>query len=411
MHNEDSIIKQFLKGLMKSDKRSIRWRWMILIILVLFLWILAVLFAEPNLFFKWYEANNTSQNTFDLLIHIIFWFFSPQVLLLVFSIFLGLFSAYEIASKYFAVIYGKINFIHSGISLWKRIFGVAKKESVKIDNLSINEKKSRYLAEAGGQARIVISAEYAAIFEKHDHSVQIVGPTMNLPDNQYLMENFEVLKDVVDLQNHSVICDAEICTKDGYPLVIRNLRAVFSVDRNSKTSTLTRPYPFNAQSVYSIFYQTPIGSLQEKFIEILKCELPFFARNYNFSDLIPNTTSEVSENNAEISESRPLEKFEKRKAYQFVSRKASNLFFRNHIHGNNKSARMNQKRVHFPFLYTFGYANKNYKKHIARNGNIMVDFFSDFQTYIKPKLIENGFQLVLLTRGTFEPRYNNFPKK
>lgn len=406
MQKVNSIIKQLITGTKKSDDRSIRRRRMISIVLFLSFWIMSVLTTDTNLFFNWYKAYNTSQNIIELFIHVISWFFTPQALFIIFSIVIGLLSAYKISSKYFAAILGQKNIIHSDITLWKRIFGVPKKTIFKIDAHSKSEKKYRYLSEIGGPARIVIPAEYAVIFEKYNHAVQIVGPTMNLPHNQYLMENFEVLKDVVDLQNNKVRLDVEICTKDGYPLVIRNLRAIFSVYRNSKTTTLTRPYPFNAHGIFSIYYQAPCGSMQDKFIEILKCEMTHFARNFVLSDLTPSVFQESTVKNdgiEEIIKPNSLKIFNKRKTYYSLIRKKPYSFFTNHVHVK-KRARMNQKRIHIPFLDITKYPDKVNEKHATHSNGSMVDFFSAFQTYIKPILIENGFQLVLMTRGIFEKK-------
>lgn len=402
-----SLLKRFYLNVKMSDEKSIRFRWGILFFFVIFIWTLTVVLVSPNLFIILSEPTGASMSGIQYLINITSLFFAPQALFVVFSAFFGLLFAYQFATKYFRALFGKSSFIHSGFSLGKRIFGISKNETLVINCGSLSEKKTLYLAGTGGMARIMIPAEFAAILEKSDHSIQIVGPTINFPGNHYTLGNFEELKHVVKLQNQSVKTDVEIFTKDGIPLMIRNLRAVFSVDRDSKTSTLTRPFPFSAQGIYSIYYLSPQASMTDKFIDILKCETVQFARNFNNSDLISGQQQEIYKNVEMESEIAPLDIFRKRKIFEYLKKDTNSSFFTSHIHFKNKKLRPFKNVPHSLYTDTVGNQKQIIGKADSFNGKNTIDFFSLLQSQLNSALIKNGFQLVLLTRGIIERKEKN----
>jgi len=404
--NNNSLMKKLICYSRKSDPKSTRVRSRGIILVLILTWSLFALVIIPNLFSLQSTVLSSPRGVGGIFIEILSWFFRPPTLFLVINVFLGAFVAYELASYYLNSIYGKSNLIHSGLSLWKKVFGVAKGELIKIEPGSEWEKKTVYLAEIGGPAKIIVSAENAVILEKDNHRVQIVGPTINLPQNFYYMENFEILKEVVNLQNQSIHLDVKIRTKDGYPLTIKNLHAIYSVSRNEKTSTLTRPFPFNAQGIFSLYYQTPPGSIQLKFTNILKRELIIFSRHFNSFELLPQIKSPAQENIPHFVP-QSLKNFIKRKEYNYWLKKANRTFNEKHLHRKQQLFRKSTAKIHLLYQDLNNFSKMIENKASKFPFNAQKEFFTAFQAYINPILENKGLQLILLSQGSVTFDKNN----
>lgn len=403
----DNLFKKAIIHARDANKRTLFFRWLTLAVIFFILWSFSALVFSSFLFTLSDDVISGSANILEFSLQFISLYFKPPVLFFVFSIIFASLFAYKCVENYFISIHGKTNLIISRFTLWKRVFGTPKAELIKITDLKIDENGLQHLKKIGGPARIMVPAENAALLEDHNHQVHIIGPTMNLPDNIYLMNNFELLRDVINLQNQSIQMDVKIQTKDGQQLLIKNLQAIFSVHRDRKTSTLTRPYPFNTHSIFRLYYCIAPGTLQDKFGNILKCGLIHFFRQINSSELFRVGNNLSAKTERIQSQIRLPSIFRKRQRFSAILRKPIFSFFQKHI---QKKSWFTQRRMkNFRRLYLDAISSTKTQTRILeeqKSKNFM-DFIKIFQTDINPYLEKKGFQLHLLSYGTIEFQKRN----
>ena len=398
----DNLLKKAITYSRNADPKSLSFRWMTLTVIFLIFWSFSALVINPFLFSLSNDFSLGSANNLEVYLHFISLFFEPPVLFLVFSILCASLLAYKCVDNYFVSIHGKTNLKISRFTLRKRVFGNPKDELTKISDLKQEEKNLQPLKIIGGPARIMVPAENAALLENQNFQVQIIGPTLNMPGNYYLMNNFELLKDVINLQNQSIQMDVKIQTKDGQQLLIKNLQAIFSVYRDRKTSTLTRPYPFNTRSIFTLYYSIAPDSLQDKFGDILKCGLVHFFRQFNSSEFFRerNNLSVKTERNQ--SQIRFPSIFRKRQKFSAIIRKPIFSFFQKHIQKRNCFSQRRVKKIRQLYLDSIISTDTQTRILEEQNSKNFTDFIKNFQTDISPYLEKKGFQLHLLSYGTIE---------
>jgi hypothetical protein len=406
MENSNSLFKKILFSFRKSDSHSVNFRWYILFLFLMIIWAFFALVLFPVLFSPWNKEIPLNLTQSEILELVISWFFSPKVLFLIITVLLGILLARIKSSDYFAAIHDTSNLIRSRFSLWSRVLGFPKYDVIKIDSISIQDKRIKYLKEIGGPARIVVSAEHAAVLEKSNCTVQIVGPTLNIPDKTYLMENFELLKEVVDLQNQTIRFNVQFRTKDGIQLIIKNIRVIFCINRDSQSSSLTRPFPFSAQGIYSLIYETPAGSMQEKIEEMIKYEIIGFVRQYKSSEILPHINASILDNKNISRIEKGIVIFQKRQKYEFLVNIPKNTFNIKHSLNNKNSFRRNHKKIYPLYLDGKRSFTQSTNQNLLRQGNNSVTIFSLLHSNLSHKLKEKGVQLILFSPGAIEIENN-----
>lgn len=281
-----SKLQKLFSEIVLSDTHSVKKRQVLFLLFIILIWSFFALILHPLQYSFGNEISSYPITMSAIIAAIPSWYLSLDVLFHVFFVFLGLFLSYQIISRYFATVYGTKPGIYVNHFLLKIIFGLPMEEPLRIDSNPILEKGNWFLKVIGGPSKVIVGAENAAIFEKSDGSVRIIGPTLNLPGSYYQLENFERLRDIVDLRNQAIQFDVQARTKDGILLILKRVNAVCSILRGSKKSTLTRPYPFNAQAIYWFVYKNPACTFDKKITEILKQEIINYIRQRSLSELI-----------------------------------------------------------------------------------------------------------------------------
>lgn len=402
----NNLLKKAILHSRNADQKAIFIRWVTLAVFLVFFWAFSALVISPFLFSLSNDVFSESANISDSSLQFISLFFNPPVLLLVFTFLTGSLLAYQFVDDYFVSLHGKTNRKYSKLTLWKRVFGIPKNELTRIGDLKQERNNLQLLNIIGGPARIVVPAENTVLLEDHIHQVQIIGPTMNLPGNHYLMNNFVKLRDVINLQNQSIQLNVKIQTKDGQQLLIKNLRAIFSVYRDVKTTTLTRPYPFSTESIFTLYYSIAPGSLQDKFGDILKCGLIHFARQFESSELLRERNNPLIITGKIRLQNELHSVFKKRQKFSAIIRKPIFSFFQNHIQKKTWFLQRRAKKIRRLYLDTIITAEIRTNM-LEENKYNFSDFIKNFETYISPHLEKKGFQLHLLSYGTFEIEKRN----
>jgi hypothetical protein len=401
-NNENSIFSGFFQSSIRNAKKR-----RILIVLFFFLlWSFFAVFLHPYQFPVWDEYSWNITTLTSILAAIPSWYFSLDVIFHLLFVFLGAILSYQITSRFFARIYGMKSGKTSDHFLLKIIFDLPREEPIIINNEPILGKYDEHLKVLGGPLKIIIGTENAAIFEKTDGSVQIVGPTLNLHGSYYQLESFEHLRDVFDLRNLKIHFDILARTKDGIPLMIKRVHAICSILRDSKKTTLTRPYSYNEQALYKFSYKKPSGIFVEKITEILKQEFIDYISHISFSDLFENVGDPEAQRHTN------LENFEKSIRYnkkrKIVFSKLKHSFFQQLnlkkmlINKNGRNHKTNQYLMNAdPQII-----NNSVQPAIEMKGNYSNQLLRNFMFDFKSRASKLGLNLEWVSFGSID-----FPSK
>ena len=122
---------------------------------------------------------------------------------------------------------------------------------IHIENGDVRPTDKRStIVKIGGPGQVRVSLENVAVFEKVDGTPDMIGPTTGNRFFTRALDGFESLRQVIDVRDLTVpIADLFARTKDGIPITVANIRLLFSVQRDSQYSTLSRPYPFSQSAI------------------------------------------------------------------------------------------------------------------------------------------------------------------
>lgn len=106
------------------------------------------------------------------------------------------------------------------------------------------------IVQIGGPGWVTVELDSAAVFESPDGTVRVIGPTSQMRHGRAVIEDFERLRQCVDLRD--IIDRQEVASRsrDGILVKARDVQYSYSVYRgeNPKKS-LEHPYPFDEEAV------------------------------------------------------------------------------------------------------------------------------------------------------------------
>jgi hypothetical protein len=110
----------------------------------------------------------------------------------------------------------------------------------------------------GGPGQVRVSLENVAVFEKIDGMPELIGPTTGSRLFTRTLDGFERLRQVFDIRDLAMPpIDLRGRTKDGIPITVQNIRLLFSVQRDTPYTTLSRPYPYSREAIFRLVYDQP----------------------------------------------------------------------------------------------------------------------------------------------------------
>jgi hypothetical protein len=220
-------------------------------------------------------------------------FLAWDVLLVMFSIFMGYHIAANLASIYLADIFDIKDLTISERYVKQSAFSFPVYYQIHIENAQIRlEDQSSPIFRIGGPGKVLINLENSVVFEKINGSPRIVGPTTEKPIE---LESFERIRKIIDLRDQTAKLDISARTLDGIPIEIKDIRLIFSVFRNSNQVSITKPYPFNEESIYWLVYQQGPGPWTTSLIEMVRTELTNYINHHLLSELLSSAgTPEIN---------------------------------------------------------------------------------------------------------------------
>lgn len=218
------------------------------------------------------------------IINMIELFLAWDVLLVMFSIFMGYHIAANLASIYLADVFDIKDISISEKYIKQSAFSFPVYYQIHIENAQVRtEDQISPIVRIGGPGRVLINLENAVVFEKINGSPRIIGPTTEKPIE---LESFERIRKIIDLRDQSAKLDISARTLDGIPIEIKDIRLIFSVFRNSIQVSITKPYPFNEDSIYWLVYQQGPGPWTTSLIDMVRTELTNYINHHLLSELL-----------------------------------------------------------------------------------------------------------------------------
>jgi hypothetical protein len=220
----------------------------------------------------------------SIIVNIIELFLAWDVLLVMFSIFMGYHIAANLASIYLADIFDIKDITISERYVKQSAFSFPVYYQIHIENAQVrSEDQISPIYRIGGPGKVLINLENAVVFEKINGSPRIVGPTTEKPIE---LESFERIRKIIDLRDQTARLDISARTLDGISIEIKDIRLIFSVFRNSNQVSITKPYPFNEESIYWLIYQQGPGPWTTSLIDMVRTELTNYINHHLLSELL-----------------------------------------------------------------------------------------------------------------------------
>lgn len=173
----------------------------------------------------------------------------------------------------------------------------------------------------GGPGLVRIYLENAALFEKVDGRARMIGPTTprsgsdltqpgapqasggrrpwrrliaiftknnlgQVAEDVEQLEIFERLRRVVDLRDQLENTKVQGRTRDGIPVLAEDLRFIFSVRRDDRSTSLKTPYPFNREAVKKMIYSLPHQAVIPSLARMIRRELSAFISRHPLGEFL-----------------------------------------------------------------------------------------------------------------------------
>jgi hypothetical protein len=171
---------------------------------------------------------------------------------------------------------GKVRVYLENAALFERIGGmphvIEPTTKEKGGSKRKEESSSSFLARSRGLLGAVRQVE-----EEEQVSVR---------DGARVLESFERLRQVIDLRDQVQEMAVEGRTKDGIPIQAKNLRIIFSVYRDGKDATLSKPYPFNQDALETLVYGLGRTHWTNAMASQIRRELGAFIARHTLSEFI-----------------------------------------------------------------------------------------------------------------------------
>jgi hypothetical protein len=122
----------------------------------------------------------------------------------------------------------------------------------------VEDDQSSPIVQIGGPGYVTVELDSAVLFETPDGIPVVIGPTLEKWHGSAIVHGFERIRQAADLRD--VISGQTIGarSRDGIPVVAKDVQYSFSVYRGEKPeASLERPYPFdNPKAIESLVYKT-----------------------------------------------------------------------------------------------------------------------------------------------------------
>ncbi|HSM24594.1 MAG TPA: hypothetical protein VK856_07010, partial [Anaerolineaceae bacterium] len=408
----DSYFNSILNLLFSPHPKAGNIRYLFFQILFVFTWILcAFTFNNPgDLDYAWLDFLHTIpypiMGTVKSIVEL---FLAWDVLLVLFSLYMGFFIALKFASIYLADIFDIKELSISEKYLKQSAFSSPVYYQIHIEDAQVRQDDQKSpIFKIGGPGKVIINLENAVVFEKIDGTPRIGGPSI---EKEIELESFERIRRIIDLRDQTATIDIFARSMDGIPIEIKDIRIIFSVLRNTSNINISNPYPFREDAIYwLVFHQGP-GPWTASLIDLVRTELTEYINNHLLSELLSSVgTPEI---NTQIQNQVNIYK-NIRKNWSHSRRYKINR----RLIGIQKEEAPNykpiyyKKRHHKQIRFSQFFRNKNYSipEFVPRNA-ISNLFYENIANSFQSKIQRYGMRLEWINVGTWHSSSSVIPEQ
>lgn len=327
-------------------------------------------------------------------------FFSAKILQHILALVFPIWLASRIAAIYLDDIFELHDTRLANLYVTRSAFAFPDFQTVHIQegNFAREDQKSTAL-KIGGPAFVQVHLDNAAVFEHPDGRVEVVGPTVA---RSYFMPGFTRLRQAVDLRPQSIPLDKVTGrTKDGIPIQLRNIRLLFSIQRDGSESSLKHPFPFSEPAILALVYGQPASGstasvLSKTVVGLVTGQLIQFISQYTLGELL----SSIGE--PEIR--RQIELLESLQIYMARLRQRKSRTFRKGCfslsHKKPKAAKFENGKAR-PRRIIFHRPVKSEPSQFIPRSRLSSQFYATFASSFQQKAGQRGIHLEWIDVGTW----------
>lgn len=175
----------------------------------------------------------------------------------------------------------------------------------------------------GGPGKVRVYLENAAVFEQVGGTPRVIGPTTTRSsktsksdqaagksvlgrsqgllaammrfdrdepglknDGARVLGSFERIRSVIDLRDQVQEISVNARTRDGIPINVKNMRVIYSVQRDGKEPSLEKPYPYKHEAIESLVYDLTRESWTDAMAAQIKREIGAFIFRHTLSEFL-----------------------------------------------------------------------------------------------------------------------------
>ncbi len=281
-HISDLILNQIFK----IDSLHGRIRLLLITIFLVLIWI-----AFANFFYNITPPQNplafsqilTGSPLLARIFHYLQFFFSFNTIIFISIIYLAWKTALAINTSYMTYSYDLQSAEKAKKRLLRSAFAIGKLDQIGIeDGQYFSHSENAFTRFLGGPTLVKIEKENAVIFEQLDGEPMIISPDFPA---RLEIDGFARPIKIFDVREHSAVFDVYGCSKDGIPLVIKNIKVIYSIQRNLNAGTV-QPQLDSLDHFYWMAFQIVDNPWQKFFLDEFNKEFTNFISQRKLEDII-----------------------------------------------------------------------------------------------------------------------------
>jgi len=285
------ILDATFNSIFSTNSKAGNFRFIVLQILFYSTWILcAFTFHQPGeIDYPWLDFLYILPfPIMETIVNLIELFLAWDVLLVVLSLYIGYKISLTFASIYLADIFEIKDQSISEKYLKQSAFTFPIYYQIHVENAQVRPAdQSSPIFRIGGPGKVIINIENAVVFEKINGTPRISGTTIEKPIE---LESFERVRKIIDLRDQSANLSIAARTLDGIPIEIKDIRLIFSVFRNTKLSTIEKPYPFSEDAIFWLVYQQDTNPWTTTLVDLVRTDLISYINHHLLSELFSSAS-------------------------------------------------------------------------------------------------------------------------
>jgi hypothetical protein len=175
---------------------------------------------------------------------------------------MALWLSYRLVSGYVYWIYNLRNF-RQAEQMISSIFLPFRQRRIVIQNgKEISQGMISIRSMYGGQSQLTVNAQdgYAALLERPDHSIRVVGPQDRYP---LILDGFMYLRQLIDLRDQNIVVSLKSQTREGIPVTVQDVAFICRLEGVNKVSGQNLYASCNPMAIHALVFLQSLGQTWE----------------------------------------------------------------------------------------------------------------------------------------------------